>query len=267
MNMDIRDLTVLVKGGGDLGSGVAWKLFRSGLKVAVVDLPSPLTIRRQVSFSSAITEGLITVDGVKAKRISDSPNFKDDFIPVFTTEDSQILSDFKPYVLVDATLKAADTRTTSKGDAPFTIGLGPGFKAPDNIDCLIEINTGHTLGRVIYKGESNPYLPSPENIEGFTEKRILIAPDEGRFRSLKRIGERVKENELIGWVNRTEVRAVLSGIIRGLISEGMHVKKESKIADIDPRGRKDYINTVSDKARAIGGGVLEAILFRILNDE
>ncbi len=255
-----------MKGGGDLGSGVAWKLFRSGLKVAVVDLPSPLSIRRQVSFSSAITEGLVTVDGIKAKRIKDPPDFKEDFIPVFTTEDKDILSVFKPVILVDATLKAIDNRTTSKGDAPFTIGLGPGFKSPENIDCIVETNRGHNLGRVIYDGEAEPYVPVPGNIDGFTVKRLLRAPDSGKFRALKKIGDRVAENDLIGWVNRSEVRAGVNGIIRGLITEGMHVKKDVKIGDIDPRGRKEYINTVSDKARAIGGGVLEAVICRLLHD-
>ena len=264
--MDIRKTTILVKGGGDLGSGVAWKLYRSGLKVAVVDLPSPMCIRREVSFSSALYQETISVDGVKGKRGRALPDFTEDFVPVFTTEDKKILSAFKPDVLVDATLKAIDNPTTSKNDAPLTIGLGPGFKAPENIDCIIETNRGHNLGRVIREGEAEPYVPVPGNIDGHTTDRILRAPAEGKFKPLKQIGDRVKKNELIGWVSRQEVRSGVSGIIRGLIMDGFHVKKELKIGDVDPRGKKEYASTVSDKARAIGGGVLEAVLHWALNE-
>ncbi len=257
----LKDIIVLIKGGGDQGSGAAWKLFRTGIKVAVVDIPHPLSIRREVSFSTAITEGTVVVDGVKGKLVTDIPDFTGDFIPVFTTEQKDILEKFKPAVLVDATLKGIDNRTTIKGDALLTIGLGPGFKASCNIDCVIETNCGHNLGRVIWEGEAEEYTGIPDNIEGYTAGRLLRSPADGKLKSLKKIGDTVEKNELIGHVAGKEIRSDIHGIIRGLIARETRIEKGCKIGDIDPRGKKEYAFTVSDKARSIGGGVLEAILY------
>lgn len=259
--MDIKTVTVLIKGGGDLGSGVAWRLFSSGFKVAVVDLPLPMCVRRQVSFSTAITEGSLEVEGVQGKFIKDNPDFNNEFIPVFTTEQKDILDKLNPTVLVDATLKAIDNRTTTKGDAPLTIGLGPGFKAPGNIDCVIETNQGNNMGKVIWDGEAEKYTGIPINIEGYTSEILLRAPADGKFTSLKKIGDNVEKNELIGWVSRKELRAGVHGMIRGLIADGTRVKNGYKMGDIDPRGGwKECVSTISDKARSVGEGVLEAIL-------
>ncbi|MGM0442147.1 MAG: selenium-dependent molybdenum cofactor biosynthesis protein YqeB [Elusimicrobiota bacterium] len=258
--MKLSETTILIKGGGDLGSGIAWKLHRAGLKVAVVDLPSPMAIRREVSFSTAINDGSVNVDGVKGKHIQRVPDFKHNFVPVFDTSQSKIIKNFQPDVLVDSTLKALDNRTTFKDDAPFTVGVGPGFTAPDDIDCVIESNRGHYVGRTIWNGKAQKYTGVPGNIEGYTSQRLLRAPDSGKFRPLKKIGDSVQKDELIGWVNRSELRAGINGIIRGLIAEETHVKRNHKIGDIDPRGIKKNVFTVSDKARNIGGGVLEAVL-------
>ncbi|MEA3507187.1 MAG: selenium-dependent molybdenum cofactor biosynthesis protein YqeB [Elusimicrobiota bacterium] len=258
--MQLNDLTILVKGGGDLGSGVAWKLFNSGLNIAVIDLPNPLAIRRMVSFSEAVNKKAVTVDGVPAKKITSPPEFSGDFLEIFTISDKDIIKNFRPTVLIDATLKAIDNRTTFKDDAPLTIGLGPGFIAPDDIDCVIETNRGHNLGRVIWEGQAEKYTGVPGNIGGFTSERLLRAPDTGKFKPLKNIGDHVEKNELIGWVNQKELRAKINGVIRGLIAEGSHVKEKMKIGDVDPRGIKENVFKVSDKARSIGGGVLEAVL-------
>ncbi|MFC2061103.1 selenium-dependent molybdenum cofactor biosynthesis protein YqeB [Elusimicrobiota bacterium] len=259
--MDLKDIIVLVKGGGDMGSGAAWKLFRSGIKVAVIDLPNPLCVRRQVAFSTAIADKTVTVDGVAGRLIKEIPDFIDDYVPVFTTEQKHISEKLNPHVLVDATLKAIDNRTTNKGDAPLTIGLGPGFKAPDNIDCVIETNRRHHLGRVIWEGEAEEYTGIPDPIEGYTNERLIRAPASGRFKPLKKIGDVLQKNDIIGWVNRSEIRAGVHGIIRGLVAENMHVEEGFKMGDIDPRGIKEYVYTVSDKARNLGGGVLEAVLY------
>ncbi|MDA3793366.1 MAG: selenium-dependent molybdenum cofactor biosynthesis protein YqeB, partial [Elusimicrobia bacterium] len=256
----LNELTILVKGGGDLGSGVAWKLFNAGLNITVLDLPRPMAIRRRVSFSEAINDKAVTVDGVQAKKIISLPEFRGDFVEVFTVDDKEILENFNPTVLVDATLKAIDHRTTSKNDAPLTIGLGNGFIAPDDIDCVIETNRGHNLGRVIWNGEAEKYTGVPGNIGGFTNKRLLRSPDTGKFKPLKKIGDHVEKNELIGWVNQKELRTHINGVIRGLIAEGAHVKEKMKIGDVDPRGIRENVYRVSDKARNIGGGVLEAVI-------
>jgi len=260
--LKLKDLKILVKGGGDQGSGVAWRLFKAGFNVAVMDLPNPLSLRRKVTFSTAITEGAITVEGVAGKSVKDELVFSQEYIPVFTNEDAKILESFTPDVLIDATFQSLDNPTTGKDDALFTVGLGPGFKAPENIDCIVETKRGHNLGKVIWEGEAEKYTGIPGDVEGYSEERVIRAPENGKVKYAKQIGDRVQKDELIGWIGQKEIRAPLHGIIRGLITEHLHVESNSKIGDIDPRGIKEYVYTISDKARSIAGGVLEAVMIR-----
>ncbi|MFH1416643.1 MAG: selenium-dependent molybdenum cofactor biosynthesis protein YqeB [Elusimicrobiota bacterium] len=259
--MNFADIKVLIKGGGDLGSGIAFKLFRSGFNTSVVDLPQPMCIRRTVSFSSAIKEGEITIDGVTGILAHNISDFSPSSVSVFTSENNTIINALNPAVIIDATLKAIDNRTTKKQDAPLTIGLGPGFKAPEDIDCIIETNRGHNLGKVIWKGTAEQYTGIPGIICGHSQERLIRAPDNGIFEPAVKIGDTVEKGDLLGTVNRKSFHAAISGVIRGLISDTLPVTKNMKIGDIDPRGNRDSVYTVSDKARCIAGGVLEAILY------
>ncbi len=256
---DLFNIKILIRGGGDLGSGAALKLHNSGLKTAVVDLPQPLSIRREVSCSTALMRNSIAIEGVRARRVTEPPDFKGDFIPVFTIND-----DFLPLtqfdVIIDAALKSGERRITSRGEAPFTVGLGPGFQAPEDIDCVIETGRGHNLGHVIWSGCAEDHTGRPGPIEGATVERVLRAPSEGKFKPLKQIGDIVQKNELIGWVAGRELRAGIHGVIRGLSAEGLHLKKGEKLCDIDPRGIRRHVFTVSDRSRCVAGGVLEALL-------
>jgi len=258
--MDIRKIKILIRGGGDLGSGVAHKFFSSGLYTAVVDLPHPGSIRREVSFSTAIERGSITIEGVKGKLVKTAKEFSKDFIPVFAEGGGLRSADFEPDVIIDATLKGIDNRFTRKGEASFTVGLGNGFRAPENIDCVIETQRGHSLGSLIWSGEAAEYTGIPGEVGGATSARLLRAPADGKFRTLKKIGDRVEKNELIGWVGDKEVRSGVHGIIRGLSSENTHMIRGYKMGDIDPRGIRENVYTISDKARCIAGGALEAVL-------
>ncbi|MBN2407748.1 MAG: EF2563 family selenium-dependent molybdenum hydroxylase system protein [Elusimicrobia bacterium] len=258
--MDLDTITVLVKGGGDVGTGVAHRLFCSGIKTAVADLSNPSCIRRFVSFSTAITDNSITVEGVAARLVREPFSFDGKYVPVFTIDRKDIMDSLKPAVIVDAVFKNIQKQHTIKGEAPFTVGLGPGFRAPDNIDCVIETKEGHNLGKVIWSGETEKYTDAPANIDGYTSQRVLRSPDTGRFKPLKKIGDMVEKNELIGWVNRKEIRAGVHGIIRGLVAEDIHLAENEKMGDVDPRSIKEYVFTISDRSRAIGGGVLEAVL-------
>lgn len=256
---------VIIKGAGDLATGIAFRLFHSGFKVIMTDTLHPTSIRRTVCFSQAIIKGKMTVEGITAKFAEDPTSalkiLEGGNIPVLADENADILKTIKPNVLVDAIL-AKKNLGTKITDAPKVIGVGPGFNA--GIDChyVIETKRGHFLGRVIEKGFASPNTGIPGNIEGFTKERILRAPEDGIFIQNAEIGDFVKKGSAAGFVGNEPVLCMIDGILRGILPTGTPVFKGMKSGDIDPRCEKSHCYTISDKALSVGGGVLEAILRR-----
>ncbi|HWO40983.1 MAG TPA: selenium-dependent molybdenum cofactor biosynthesis protein YqeB [Candidatus Eisenbacteria bacterium] len=261
--MRLSDLTVLVRGGGEMGSGIAHRLHQSHMRVLITETAAPTAVRRTVAFAEAVYEGEQTVEGVKAVRIEDPDGAKDvwsgNAIPLIVDPHAGCRGRLEPRVLVDAVMakKNSSTRIT---DAPLVIGVGPGFTAGVNAHAVVESNRGYYLGRVIWDGSAEPDTGAPAPVGGHTYARVLRAPRPGRFSALKAIGDFAACGEVIGEVEGAPVRAEISGIVRGLIRDGIRVAQGLKIGDIDPRGERGYCYVISDKARAIGGGVLEAIL-------
>ena len=260
----LSEILVVVKGGGELGSGVAHKLFRSGFKVCILERERPTVERRMVSYASAIFFGEFEVEGVKAKRARDVDEAIEilesrEAIPVLIDPEWSSLRRLKPMVVVDA-IMAKRNLGTKIDEAPLVIGLGPGFKAGEDVHVVIETLRGHNLGRVIESGCAEKDTGEPEPIMGYTFERILYSPSDGVLKIVKDIGEFVREGETVCMVDGLNVAAKLSGIVRGLLMDGMRVRKGQKIGEIDPRGKKEYVYTISDRARAVAGGVLEAIL-------
>ena len=232
----------------------------------IADIEKPTAIRRKVSFCEAIYTGEIEVEGVGAVYCKDKEDIKtvekiikDGKIPVLIDEDCSIVYKLKPLAIVDSIL-AKRNLGTKKDMAPITVGVGPGFSAGGDVDLVVETNRGHFLGKVIEEGAAAKDTGIPGNIIGFTSERIIRAMDDGIIKNFYKIGDMVKEGDLICTTGGLEVRANIDGVIRGLLKEGLYVKKGMKIGDIDPRGILEYTYTISDKARAVGGGVLEAIM-------
>lgn len=255
-------MKILIKGAGDLATGIGWRLFRAGYRVWMTDLAVPTAVRRSVSFSRAVYEGKAEVEGIRA-RLADSLNdgqkiSSEGCIPVFVDPEAVILEDFKPDVLVDA-IMAKKNLGTKITDAPFVIGVGPGFTA--GIDChrVIETKRGHYLGRVIDSGSAIPNTGIPGNIGGYTVERIIRASGDGRFMPLTAIGDWVEAGQIVAMSGNVPVKAQISGIVRGILQEGVLVTRGMKAGDIDARCERNHCFTISDKARAIGGGVLEAV--------
>lgn len=253
------NLNVVIRGGGDLATGVAHRLFKSGMKVIITEVTEPLVIRRTVAFASAVHEGEFTVEGVTAKFQKTEPVFTNEFIPVIVDPECSVWHRLKPDVIVDA-IMAKTNKGTFKYMAPVVIALGPGFNAGTDVHRVIETQRGHYLGKIIEEGFAESDTGIPGEINGYSSQRIIRAPEEGVFMSRKQIGDAVTEGDLVGNVKDAEVKANISGVIRGLIRDGINVTKNLKIGDVDPRGRKEFICTISDKARALGGSVLEAIM-------
>jgi xanthine dehydrogenase accessory factor len=263
-NMTCQDLIVLIRGAGEMATGVAYRLYQSRLRVCMLEVAKPLAVRRTVCFSEAVYDGEKEVEGLWAKLVARPDEiysvWKEEKIPVLVDPDSRQTLDFlKPAVVVDAIL-AKKNLGTKRDDAPLVIGLGPGFTAGRDVHAVIETNRGHHLGRVILKGEAEADTGIPGEIGGYSVERVLRTMKRGVFRSAKSIGDRVDQGTVVAVVDDFPVIAQISGMIRGLLRDGAEVKKGTKVGDIDPRGKKEYCLTISEKARAIGGGVLEAIL-------
>ena len=262
----IHNKLVIIRGAGDIATGVAVRLHNCGYKVVMVDIALPTMIRCSVSFGQCLYGEPQEVEAITAEAATDQKTIlqllDNNKIPVVIDNDSQLqklLSQLKPYYLVDAIL-AKQNLGTHKDMAPITIALGPGFNAGKDCHAVIETNRGHYLGRVIYQGITQANTGIPGNIGGYTHERVLRAPGNGVMQSIVKLGDIVEQNELIANIGELPVYAPLSGMVRGLLNNGLKVTTGFKIGDIDPRGIKADYTTVSDKARSIGGSVLEAML-------
>lgn len=256
-------MLTLIKGAGDLASGVAAALFRAGMDVVMTDLEHPTAIRRAVSFCRAITDGSAEVEAITAQyaanaaqALSIAASMR---IAVLADPQAACLQAFRPDALVDAIMAKRNTGT-SINDAEAVVALGPGFTAGVDCHAVIETMRGHDLGRVLWSGSVRPDTGVPGNIGGYAAERLLRAPRDGVWTTLADIGTLVKAGETVAATEGEPVYACISGVVRGIMPSGAIVNKGMKCGDIDPRGDAEYCYTISDKARAIGGGVLEAIL-------
>lgn len=256
---------VLIRGAGDLASGIALRLHRSGFAVAMTDIPVPTTVRRTVAFSPAVYLGSVQVEDVTGTLCHSVQELEElvaqGKIPVLADERADTGLAWKPDVVVDAILakKNLGTRIT---DAGTVIGVGPGFTAGVDCHCVVETKRGHYLGRCIWQGSAIANTGIPGLIGGYGTERLLRAPADGIFRGVVRIGDQVEAGQVVGFVEPGEipVTARISGVVRGLLQDGVPVSAGMKAGDVDPRCERNHCFTVSDKASAIGGGVLEAIL-------
>ena len=260
----LGQIIIIVKGAGEMASAVAWRLYMANFKkILMLETDNPLAVRREVSFCEAVHDGQKDVEKVRALRVQKLDEIKlcweKGEIAVMVDPQWQTLKVWQPEVIVDAVLAKKNLGSTM-AEAALVIGLGPGFIAGKDVHLVIETNRGHNLGRIFTSGEAEPNTGIPGAIGGFTEQRVLRAPADGEFQSVRNIGDHVKKDEILGSVAGVDVRAKIDGVLRGLIRPNNQVTQGLKIGDIDPRGEVSYCYTISDKARAIGGSVLEAIL-------
>ncbi len=264
----MKALTVAILGAGEMASGIAHRLFSSGVvRVAMSEIPEPLAVRRLVSFSEAVHTGAVEVEEVKAELARDLASLPAiwgrNAIAVMVDEGAAFLKAIDPDVLIDATMikkpKGSVRRLAPK--AGLVIGVGPGFTAPEEVDAVIESNRGHDIGRVIYAGQAETYTGTPGTVMGESASRVLRAPHAGIARPIRQIGDMIKKGEVALYVGETPVEAGIDGVVRGMIRP-MAVRDREKVGDVDPSGDARHCSTISDKAHAIAGGVLEAVLHR-----
>lgn len=250
----------LLRGGGDLATGIAWRLTRAGNPIVVCELPTPLTIRRTVAVSTAVIDGSVEVEGMRAELAPDVESAlrlaEDGVVAVLVSPE---LPPLAPDVVVDARIAKHNIDTTIE-DAPLVIGVGPGFTAGTDCHAVVETMRGHRLGRLLWDGAAEPDSGTPGPIDGRSLERVIRSPGSGRAHWTAMIGDRVAEGQLLGDVGGVSLHAPFGGVVRGLISEHATLRAGLKIGDIDPRGDPAACCEISDKALAIGGGVVEAVL-------
>lgn len=257
----MKNNLVLVRSGGDVASGTIQRLRKMGFDVVVTEIKNPTMIRRTVSYGQAVFDGETEFEGVKAiyTNLSGAKNLlKNRIVPVVTEDIGEVLEVLKPKIVVDGILAKKNLGTT-RDMAKIVIGLGPGFTAGEDVDAVVETNRGHDLGRVILEGSGEKNTGIPGVIGGYTSERVLYATKDGKAKNQYQIGDMVKAGEGIIEIEGEMVMSKISGVIRGLIQEGSMVHQGMKVGDVDPRGEKRYCYSISDKARAIAGGVVEAI--------
>ena len=260
------DKKIWIRGAGDLATGIALRLYRSGFDIVMSDIAVPTTVRRTVAFSPAVYTGEASVEGITGKLCENismiDTVMESGCIPIVVDPSGEIMKEYKPDVIVDAIIAKTNIGTKIT-DADIVIGVGPGFEAGVDCHAVVETKRGHNLGRVLWSGSAYPNTGVPGNIGGYTVERIIRATADGVFRAKVNIGDYVKAGDLLAYCDETPVYANIDGIVRGLLQDGVKVKTGMKSGDVDPRAEKEYCFTVSDKASAIGGGVLEAILSKI----
>lgn len=264
--IDFRDHLVVVRGGGDIGSGVIWRLRRVGFPVVVLELERPLTIRRTVAYASAVTAGHITIDGIDGRRVASPAEAVEAAshrtVPVLVSPEIPQMP-VPVSVVVDARLVKRNLGTTT-GQAPFVVALGPGFSAGTDCHTVVETMRGHDLGRVIWDGPAAANSGEPGVIGGASGDRVIYSHGGGVLQWDVRFGDTVSRDQVLGTIADSPIRSKINGTVRGLLGPGQ-VPKGLKIADIDPRFDATSIHHISDKALSVGGGVLEAILVWLNN--
>ena len=271
----IKNSLIILRGGGDIASGIAQKVFRSGFPIIITETQNPTMVRRTVSFAECIYSGRMEIEGLFSEKVEGNTIeekfdsaiklLKKNTIPVLVDPKCEILGFANPKILVDAIL-AKRNLGTKKEHAQIVIGVGPGFDAGSDCDAVIETARGHDIGKIIFTGYASANTGVPGPIGGYTTERLLRSPESGKFKSIKKIGDEVSKGDLVAKVDEFEIFSEIPGVIRGLIRDDLSIPKGFKVGDIDPRAKPEHCMTISDKSRSIAGGVLEAILI-LLNEQ
>lgn len=258
---------VILRGGGDLATGVAARLHRAGFSLLVTEIEKPLAVRRLVALAEAVYRGRVTIEDLSGRLINSYEEAEDLWrkgeIPVLVDPEAECRVRMNPLALVDARMRKKPPEIGREA-APVVIGLGPGFSAGKNCHAVVETNRGHHLGRVFWSGQAEADTGVPGSVKGYDVDRVLRAPASGQLEAAVELGSIVQAGDTIATINGETLMAPFEGALRGLLHDGLTVQQGMKIGDLDPRANPRYCYEISDKALAVGGGVLEALLSRSL---
>jgi xanthine dehydrogenase accessory factor len=262
--MDLKGAIVLIKGGGEVASAIAHRLFQSGFKICLTEIPYPLAVHRGTTFCEAVFEGEKTVEGISAKLVKSfgqiPTTWNEHKIPIIVDEQAKSREYIKPKIVIDATMMKKNLFTNIK-EAELVLGIGPGFIAGKDVHLVVESYHNEYLGKVIDNGTALPDNAIPMSIGGYTFERAIHAEQAGKFTSFKELGDTIRKGEIIATVNEEKIKASINGMLRGILRTNLEVKKGVKLIEIDPESDKEVCFIIRSKMRAIAGGVLEAIMY------
>ncbi len=257
-----RKERVVVRGAGELASGVIYRLIKEGYSPIALERPNPCCVRRHVCFAEAVHIGEIEIEGVKGRLAADPDEAlmlaESGIVPILVDPEAKLLKNLRPDILIDGRMLKKDI-DVSKDMAGLVIGLGPGFYPGDNCHLAIETNRGPDLGRVLSAASPQEDTAIPAEVNGFTTERVLRSPVDGIIRTKYEIGNLIREKDIVAEISGVKVRSGIDGVLRGICRDGLTVEKGQKIGDIDPRGKKELCYKISDKARAVADGVVRAL--------
>jgi selenium-dependent molybdenum hydroxylase system protein, yqeB family len=260
----MKDFKVCIRGAGDLATGIGLRMYNSGFNIVMTDIEIPTTVRRTVAFSRAVYEKSAVVEGVEAVFCKSLDDIKkahsEEKIAVIVDLDKKIQKEYAPDIIIDAII-AKKNIGTSIDEARVVVAVGPGFVVGKDCMAVVETKRGHSLGKVILEGSAIPNTGIPGNIGGFTKERLISSECAGVFKSNAKIGDIVKKGDIVAYVDKTPVLAKIDGVVRGMLQDFIKVSKGFKLGDIDPRANIEHCFSISDKARAVGGGALEAVMY------
>ncbi|MFH1372185.1 MAG: selenium-dependent molybdenum cofactor biosynthesis protein YqeB [bacterium] len=262
MTRSVAENRVVVRGAGEMASGVIHRLVKNGFEVIALEQPAPACVRRLVCFAEAFFIKEVTVAGVTAVLVNTGAKATaiagDGRVPLLIDPEAKLVPVLAPLAVIDGRMLKQGT-DSDLNMAPIVIGLGPGFVAPENCHAAIETNRGSDLGRIFYSGSPQADTGVPAPVSGFSSQRVLRSPADGEFTSCCRITDRVESGQVLGKVGGVEVVSEIDGIVRGMIHDGLMISRGQKIGDVDPRGIKEHCYRISNKAGAIGEAVVEAL--------
>ena len=263
--MSVEHSIVLIRGGGDLATGVAARLHRIGFDLILTEVAQPRAVRRLVAAAEAVYTGEVQVEELRCRLVQSSKDvieaLQSNVLPVIVDPEAIIREDFHLIALIDARMRKRPPEIGMDA-APMVLGLGPGFTVGADCHAVIETNRGHHMGRVIWEGSAEPNTGVPEPVSGYDVDRVLRSPADGRLEDGLPLGTLIKIGDTIATVNGVHILAPFDGALRGLVHDSLQVKTGEKVGDLDPRGDPSYCYQISDKSLAVGGGVVEALLSR-----
>lgn len=264
MNQTKPDLRILIRGANDVGSAVAHRLFMAGYFVVIHEMPQPVTTRRKMSFTDAVFDGHVILDGVEAQIIKRLYLLRGALvthqaIPIIVKDIYELLKTLHPTILVDARMRKHLQPEVQRGLAELTIGLGPNFIAGETTDIAIETNWGKSLGQIIEQGATNPLKGEPREMDGHARDRYVYAPSAGTFHTTFQIGDFVTQGQEIARVDLTPLLAPVTGSLRGLTHDAVPVLQKTKVIEIDPRINNAQVSGIGERPARIAEGVVSAI--------